>query len=209
MRRTSRLLVSVTAVALVASVAAAARCEAQGGFGTRPTAGIFGGVTFPRGDFSDEVGTGWHAGALAKIRLYGPLDLRLDGTYSRFGEKKFDVVDISIETYGTIAFGTLNALLNLGPDSAAYPGDNSLSPYLLGGAGRYRLDFDAECTGACETFVDPGIKTYWGWNVGAGATVPLMRIRTFVEARYHRISRSDEEGGARSMFLVSAGVKLR
>jgi hypothetical protein len=205
MRRVSSLLTFVAGV-ICMSAFITGRCEAQGGFGTRATAGIFGGVTFPRGDFRDVVGTGWHAGALAKIRLYGPLDARLDGAYSKFGKKHIEGTIAALDTDASATIGTLNALLNLGPDSAAYPGDNTVSPYLLGGVGKYRLDFKAVCTGDCAEPVDPGIRTHWGFNIGGGGTVPVAGIRTFLEARYHRISLSQ---GSRSMFLLSAGVKIR
>lgn len=209
MHRVTRLTVSFLLFALIAMSLSPARSAAQGGFGSRATAGIFAGVTFPRGDLSDEVKTGWHAGALAKMRAYGALDARIDGTYTKFGKKALVGGGASVSTDASIAFGTLNALVNLGADSAAYPGDNTVSPYLVAGVGGYRLDFKATCVGACTTFVAPDAKTYFGLNIGGGASVPLAGIRTFLEARYHRISRSDANGGTRTMVLVSAGVKFR
>lgn len=209
MRRKVCLSASLVAFGYLA-VAVPLKLEAQGGFGGRPTAGIFGGVSFPRGAFDDEVGLGWHAGALAKIRVYGPLDARIDGTYSKFAKKDLTAEDATVSTNATVGFGTLSALLNLGTDSSAYPGDNTVSPYLIAGLGKYRLDFDAVCTGAaCDDFIDPGIHTFWGLNVGGGATVPLAGLRTFLEARYHRIARDELDGGSRVMVLVSAGIKFR
>lgn len=209
MRRMTRLSVALGAFVCL-TTAASNRASAQGGFLTRPTAGVFGGVVFPRGALDDEVGLGWNGGAFAKIRLYGPLDARIDGTYVKFGKKELVGTDARVMTDASVAFGTLDALINLGTDSAAYPGDNSVSPYLIFGGGRYNLDFDAVCVGAaCGTFVDPDKHTYWGINVGGGATVPLAGIRTFLEARYHRISRDELDGGSRVMVVVSAGVKFR
>jgi hypothetical protein len=186
---------------------------AQSGLGTRPSAGIFGGVTIPRGDLSDEVDMGWHAGALAKIRAYRAIDARIDGTYAKFGKKSVESTSATVSTDGNVAFGTLGAVLNMGPDSAAYPGDNSVSPYLLVGIGMYRLDFKAVCSGICTTddfeFASPKVENKLGVNIGFGATVPVAGIRTFAEGRYHRISTSDEIGGSRSMFLLSIGVKFR
>jgi hypothetical protein len=211
MRSMSRLVVSLFSFACVASVVVASRADAQGGgFGTRPTAGIFGGVTLPRGAFSEESDLGWHAGALAKIRVYNFLDVRLDGTYTKLGKKTLKNEDATVEvvTDPSVTFGTLSAVLNLGPDSAAYPGDNTVSPYLVGGLGKYRLDYAATCTGDCGDFADK-VETHWGMNVGFGTNVPVAGIRTFFEGRYHRISRSLEGGGTRNMFLVSFGVKFR
>lgn len=211
MNRVIRLTLPVALVALV-SLPATAQRPGPG----RPTAGILGGVTFPTGDFKDEVSTGWHAGGLVKMRAYGALDIRLDGAYAKFGKKDIQGTAATVSTDANISYGTLNALINLGPDSAAYPEDKTNSPYLLAGIGRYRLDFKAVCNElvsggiACSQFVPPTIKTYTGLNIGAGVTVPFFAgVRTFVETRYHRISRPLEEGGARGMVVLSAGVKIR
>lgn len=207
-------------LAVFGVVMIAATAEAQSGFTERPTLGVFGGFTLPKGDFKDEVGSGWHAGALAKIRAYKALDIRLDGTYVKFGTKEFPGVNetgspiATLKTDGKITFGTLDAVVNMGPDSAMYPGDNSVSPYLVGGLGAYNVDFAATCTPlagfptVCDGFSEP-TKTNFGFNIGAGGSVPLVGIRAFVEARYHRISRSADVGGARSMFLFSAGLRFR
>ena len=209
MRRASRLAVSVIALTAV-SLGVTENASAQGGgFGTRPTAGIFGGVTSPKGDFKDEAGIGWNAGALAKMRLYKSLDVRVDGTYAKFGKKTIEGTTASVETDAKIIFGTLDALVNMGPDSAAYPGDNSITPYILAGIGMYNFDYSAVCSGACGDFVEPGAKNHFGMNIGAGASVPLAGIRTFFEVRIHRMSRSESDGGTRTMLLGSAGVKFR
>ncbi|HEX2721359.1 MAG TPA: hypothetical protein VHM24_00475 [Gemmatimonadaceae bacterium] len=205
---TNRPFRSLIVLAAIAMPALADPAIAQSGFGTRLTAGVLGGATFPRGAFDDEVGYGWHAGAFGKIRLYGPLDGRIDGAYAKFGKKELVATGGALTTEAYVTFGTASVSINLGADSAAYPGDNTVSPYLLGGLGRYSLDFEAECIqGTCGTI--PEVKTFWGVNVGGGATVPLAGIRTFVEGRYHRISRAEVEGGARVMVLLSVGVKFR
>jgi len=210
MRRETCLSVLLFVLACAAFGALPSAATAQSGFGQRPTAGVFGGVTFGRGALDDEVGTGWNAGGFGKIRLYGPLDLRVDGTYVKFAKKELVETGGTVTTDAAITFGTIGGLLNLGTDSAAYPGDNTVSPYLLGGAGRYRLDYDAVCVGnSCGAFIDPGVHTFWGLAIGGGATVPLAGLRTFIEARYHRIARDELDGGSRTMVVVSAGLKFR
>ncbi len=191
----------------LAFIAAAGTAKAQNGFG-RPTVGIFGGVSLPSSDFNDEVGTGWHAGGLVKMRAYKALDVRADGTFNKFASKDIVGTVATVETYATVIHGNLDLLLNLGTDSAAYPGDNSVSPYILGGIGTYHLDYKAECTGTCENFEAPS-RNHFGLNIGGGATFPLMGLRTFVEGRYHRISRSVSQGSSRKMILISAGIKFR
>ena len=203
---------SVSLIAVVCSAVLATPCAliAQSGFGQKLTAGIFGGVTVPRGALDDEVGTGWNAGGFGKVRLYGPLDLRIDGAYTKFAKHDLVATGGTVTTKASVVFGTIAGLINLGTDSAAYPGDNSVSPYLMAGGGRYKLDYGAVCVGtSCGQFIDPGVNTFWGLNVGGGATIPLAGIRTFLEARYHRISRNELDGGSRTMVVVSAGVKFR
>lgn len=209
MIRATRLSVAVASLVLTAGAFASLPAHAQGGFGSRATAGVFGGLTLGSGEFTDEVGRGWHAGALAKAKAFGVLDLRIDGTYAKLGKKDLVGTTRTVSTNALITFGTVNALINLGADSAQYPGDNSVSPYVMAGAGAYRLDFDANCLRDCATFNNPSVDTYLGLNFGGGATVPVAGLRTFVEARYHRISRSLVEGGARTIVLLSAGIKFR
>ena len=204
-----RLRLSLLATTLIAFSAGEALAQVQPGPG-RPTAGIFGGYTTPTRDFGDEVGNGWHAGALLKMRIYGALDGRIDGTYSKFAKKNLAFEDATLTTDASTTFGTLDLHLNLGPDSAAYPGDNSVSPHLVAGVGAYRLDYKVTCAGTCTDFEGPDIKTHWGLNIGAGATALVVGIRTFFEARYHRIMRDQlEDGGSRAMFLLSIGFKIR
>lgn len=209
MSRVTRLSVAFAALVVTAGAFPSMPAHAQGGFGSRATAGVFGGITLGNGEFGDEVGRGWHAGALAKTRAFGVLDLRIDGTYAKLGKKNFVGTTRTVSTNALITFGTVNALINLGADSAEYPGDNAVSPYIIAGGGAYRLDFDATCLGDCATFSNPAVDTYFGLNFGGGATVPVAGLRTFVEARYHRISRSLAEGGARTIVLLAVGIKFR
>jgi hypothetical protein len=199
---------SCTLVLLVLA-GAATGAEAQSGFGTRPTAGVFGGLSNPRGAFRQEAGLGWHAGALAKIRAYQSIDARIDGTYVKLGGEELAGTEATVTTDVKMTLGTINALVNLGPDSAEYSGDNSVSPWLIAGLGIYRVDFQAVCSGSCETFNDPGVRSHTGFNLGGGMTVPLAGIRTFFEIRYHRIFRDQDQGGSRILVLASAGVKIR
>lgn len=194
---------------LLALAAAATGADAQSGFGTRPTAGVFGGLSIPRGAFRQEADLGWHAGALAKIRAYQSIDARIDGTYVKLGGEELVGTEATVSTDVKMTIGTISALLNLGPDSAEYSGDNSVSPWLIAGFGMYRVDFQAVCSGSCATFNDPGVKSHAGFNLGAGGTVPLAGIRTFFEVRYHRIFRDVDEGGSRILMLAAVGVKIR
>jgi opacity protein-like surface antigen len=202
-------MIRILGLSALLSIVIVSQASAQSGFGERPTVGVFGGLTVPTGDFADEVAKGWHAGGLVKIRVYRAIDARVDGTYSKLGKKDLAGTETTFHTDGTVSFGTVSAVINMGPDSAMYPGDNSVSPYLVAGAGAYRIDFAATCSGTCDTFEAPSIDTNLGFNIGLGASLPLAGIRGFVEGRYHRISRSADVGGNRSMFLFSAGLRFR
>lgn len=202
------------ALLAITMAAAASPASAQTPGPGRPTAGIFGGYSHPIGDLQETSGEGWHAGGLFKLRVSGLLDARVDGTYTKFGKKHIPV-DLAtggsavVHSSPTIAYGTLTALVNMGPDSAAYPGDNSTSPYLFGGFGFYHVDFDFSCTGECQTFPETDSENHPGINIGFGITTPFAGIRTFFEGRYHRISRSASDGGTRSFGTISVGVKFR
>jgi len=201
-------MIRILCLSALLSIAIVSQASAQGGFGERPTIGVFGGLTAPTGDFGDEVSKGWHAGGLLKVRAYRALDVRVDGTYSKLGKKDIVLTDNTFHTDGSVSFATLSAVANMGPDSAMYPGDNSVSPYLVAGAGAYRIDFAATCS-TCASYAGEETQTNLGFNIGLGASLPLAAIRGFVEGRYHRISRSADVGGSRSMLLLSAGLRFR
>src|SRR4029079_6692613 len=200
------------AFALVAALSLSAQAQIPGP--GRPTVGVFGGYSHPIGDLQETSGEGWHAGGLFKMRVYGILDGRLDGTFTKFGQKH---IPVDIATGGSatvhsspkISYGTLTALVNMGPDSAAYPGDNSTSPYLFAGLGYYHLDFDFSCTGECQTFPETSSENHPGVTIGFGITAPFTGIRTFLVGRYHRIYRNNADGGSRSFATLSVGVKFR
>ena len=201
---------TLLAVLLLATVSSGA--EGQG-FG-RPTAGIFGGIASPRGTLGDEAETGWNAGVLLKMRAYKALDVRVDATYAKLGAVDFDIPLASGETASghldtKVPFATLGMHLNLGPDSAEYPGDNTVSPYMLAGVGMYNLDYQFTCEGSCSEIQTIPTENHFGVNLGGGAGIPIFGIKAFVEGRYHRISQKPEFGDARAFITISAGLRIR
>jgi len=198
MRKAQLLLVMITALLAVSDEAGAQLRQ--------PQLGVYGGLTLPRGELKLQTNPGWHAGALGKIRVTRTFDARIDGAYSRLGSKTIEFADASVKSKSEILFGTLVAELNLGPDSAQYPGDNSVSPYINAGPGIYRFKFDDTCTGNCEAFFASDEETTFGVSIGAGANVPLRRIPLFAEFRWHRFSPFETTV---TMFTFSAGFKIR
>lgn len=201
---------SLLAVLLIVAVAATAGAQ---GFG-RPTAGIYGGLSSPRGTLGDEAGNGWNAGVLLKVRAYKALDIRVDGTYAKFGAIDFDIpIAVGDTAAGRldpkVLFGTLNLQVNLGPDSAEYPGDNTVSPYLLTGIGVYKLNYQFTCEGSCGQIETIPTEDHFGVNIGGGASIPVFGLRTFVEGRYHRISQRPQYGNARTFITLAVGLRIR
>ena len=212
MKRASLLLTVVTAC-LAISDSAGAQFQVR-----KPQLGVFGGATLPRGDFGEDVEIGWHAGALFKVRVTHSLDARIDGTYSRFGTAEIEFDNATVESKSDVAYGTLVGELNLGADSAAYPGDNSVSPYINGGIGMYRFKFEGTCTdapgspGACDDFARTNEDTNIGFTIGAGANVPLSGLPAFAEFRYHRFGTVfpiRQANQTATFFTVSVGIKIR
>ncbi|MGK2963972.1 MAG: outer membrane protein [Gemmatimonadaceae bacterium] len=204
MRKAQLLLVMITAVLAVG--------EKAGAQIRQPQLGIYGGLTLPRGDWKLETDLGWHAGALGKVRVTRTFDARIDGAFSRLGSKSIDFANASVESESELLFGTLVAELNLGPDSAQYPGDNSVSPYIHIGPGIYRYKFEGACSGDCAGFAESHEETKVGLTIGAGANVPFGRIPLFAEFRWHRFGTVLPVGQYETtvtMFTFSAGFKIR
>ena len=182
----------------------------------KPQLGIFGGATLPRGDFGVEVEPGWNAGALLKVRVTSAMDARIDGTYTKLGSQFLEFANAEVDSRSEVTFGTLLIEFNLGADSAAYPGDNSVSPWINVGPGVYRMKSEGTCTdiqaGGCEGFLNSTEETGLGLTAGIGANVPFYGIPLFAEARYHRFGTVFPIGQVErtaTMFTISAGIKIR
>ncbi len=188
----------------------ASSAEAQRLLPGRFGAAVYGGISYPTGTFGDEAKLGWHGGAYLEADLYAAIDLRLDGIFTKFGTKEISDEDNTAELSSEAFIYTLAAELNMGADSAAYPGDNTISPWIIAGPGIYRFDFEGECTrGTCGGVdVSSVAETHWGINFGGGATVPLGGLRFLVEGRYHIVFPKRDQTGNLTMLLLSAGIKF-
>ena len=182
----------------------------------KPQLGIFGGATLPRGDFGRETDPGWNAGALLKVRVTSSMDARIDGTYTKLGSQFVEFANAEVDSRSEVTFGTLLIEFNLGADSAAYPGDNSVSPWINVGPGVYRMKSEGTCTAiqsaGCDGFLNTTEKSSLGLTGGIGANVPFYGIPLFAEARYHRFGTIFPIGQVErtaTMFTISAGVKIR
>lgn len=155
------------AIALALVISGAQALSAQ----RRVTLNIAGGVSFPQGDLSDRVYTGWHG--LATVNLSSPtqpMGLRFDAAYNQFG---FD--DAYAATAGAGHLSTTSLTLNFTYRLPMY--DSPVSPYLIAGLGAYHID--------CSAGTGCDAATRYGWNFGLGSKLYVLGFRSFVEARYH------------------------
>lgn len=171
------------AVALVGVALVAVEAGAQLVTAKPVQFGVSGGGALPTSDLSDFANSGWNANAhIAFNPEMIPLGIRIDGGYSRFGFKQG--VD------GDIHFGNVTGnLLYKIPAT-------SVSPYLLGGAGWYRV-------GASVPGYFSGSDNKFGWNLGGGITLPLSGFDTFIEAKYTQIQ---TEGNSVKYVPITFGV---
>lgn len=154
---------SIRALVLAGALSAAGTSVAAQGF----TLNLAGGVAFPVGSFSEATSTGWHGlVGIGLTSLMQPIGLRLDATHHRF------------ESNATGPTTGINSLtLNL---SYRLPmTDSPISPYVIAGAGAYRLD----CVGEpdCES------DTRFGWNAGIGTRLAALRLKWFLESRFQAV----------------------
>ena len=162
--------------------------------GQRPvTLGLAGGVALPAGNFGHGVDVGWHALATLSLgrQMHAyPLALRLDGAYSQFAFAGTGAGG-SAPARGSqrTVSATVNPTYRL--PSAGWP----LAPYLIGGAGAYNLG----CAGGASCTA----TTRFGWNAGLGTRFAGLRLKGFVEARYHRVA---SKGGDVQFFPVTLGL---
>ena len=130
--------------------------------------GVGAGAAIPMSDLSNGVNTGFNVtGILAFQPTMIPLGVRVDAAYNQFGAKG----------------GGANAHFTSVTGNFVYKmPSTSFSPYLIGGAGWYQAAVSFSGTTISEN--------HFGWNAGAGITMPLSGFETFLEARYNQVQMS-------------------
>jgi opacity protein-like surface antigen len=133
--------------------------------------GVSLGASLPTSDLSDIANTGWNAnGHLGFNPQLIPLGIRIDAGYSRWTFKQGVDGDIHVTNV------TGNLVYKIPAEA--------VSPYLLGGAGWYRV-------GASVPGFFSGSENKFGWNLGGGIRLPLSGFDTFIEAKYTQIQTDD------------------
>lgn len=122
------------------------------------------GAAIPVGDLGDAADVGYNATFFVGYSpTYLPVGLRFDAAYNEFGLEGVDG-NVNIPSF------TANAIFKL-PSA-------SFTPYLIGGAGLYRVG--GELFGQTANS-----ENRFGWNAGGGISMPLSGFKVFVEARYN------------------------
>ena len=174
---------SLIAVALMGIALAPFAAQAQLAAAKPVQFGVSGGASIPTSDLGDISNTGWNAsGHVAFNPAMIPVGIRVDGGYSSFGFKQG--VD------GNVHFGNVTGNLVYKIPATA------VSPYLLGGAGWYRI-------GASVPGFFSGSDNKFGWNVGGGLNLPLSGFDSFIEAKYTQIQ---TEGSSVKYIPITFGV---
>lgn len=169
----------IAAAAVVASGAIGTVARAQ--IGSPFSLGVSAGASVPTGDLSDAASTGYTiAGHIGVAIPALPISFRGDAGYNNWGGQR-----------NGHAFNlTGNALFDI-------PVRSVLHPYVIGGIGGYRFGGTATKLAANEN------GNRFGYNIGAGITLPLSVFDTFVEVRYHHVNR---DVGNMAFVPITVGV---
>jgi hypothetical protein len=169
---------SILALTLLSGEAAAQKTYALG---------IGGGAAIPVGKLGDSQGTGLNgivALALGVAEL--PIGVRFDGIYNTFSHK-------SAQTGSPNDFRIAGVLGNF---IYAFPG-TSAKTYVIAGGGLYNTKVDVSGSKS---------ENHFGLNAGLGMTFGLGPIASFLESRYHFVSRDPAQGGVIHFVPITLGL---
>lgn len=150
---------------------------------------VHAGASVPTGDLADDcfgcgnAELGFRIGAGLELRpAFSPVGLRFDGAFDRMGIEDTDL---------NWSIWSLTANAVLAPTASPL--------YFIGGIGFYSTDITGED-------VDFDNETDFGFNLGAGLSVPLTGFSSFIEARWHRVNL---EGDANASFIpIVFGIRF-
>ncbi len=148
-----------------------------------------GGSAIPVGKLSDVQTSGYNAiGAIAIGLSDMPFGVRFDGIYNTLSHH--DATPGGATTSDLRVGGLLVNFV------FAFPG-TSTKAYIMVGGGWYNSKADTP---------DAKSQNNWGANGGLGVTFALGPIATFLETRYHSVSRSESKGGVYQFVPVTLGI---
>jgi hypothetical protein len=154
--------------------------------------GIGGGAAIPVGKLTDTQNTGLNGTVALAIGVAElPIGLRFDGIFNRFPRR-----DVAFPQAGSGVLSNLRITAAIGNLVYAFSG-TSAKPYIIAGAGWYSVKSDLAGSKATNTV---------GFNAGLGTTFGIGPVATFIESRYHSISRSAAKGGVIQFVPVTFGL---
>jgi opacity protein-like surface antigen len=194
---------SVVAVLALATLAATASAAAQ----QLPRArfGIGAGVTSPRQAYhADDLGegfnTGWQGMAFLEFReSKRPIGVRVDVVIGENPANDALNADIGATAKMRWFGGDVDLIYSFGQVS------NGIGVYVLAGGGSYRITYSTKSGGVAAADES---ENKFGWNAGAGVTLPLSMASVFVEARYFSVKNTFIQGGTAPFLAVVAGVRF-
>jgi Outer membrane protein beta-barrel domain len=181
-------LPKIVAVSIFASIILSAQAAGQKTYAL----GIGGGAAIPVGKLSNTQVTGFNgiiALALGAPDL--PIGVRFDGIYNNFSRK--NVISAEGSATNTYGFRIAGIIANV---VYAFPG-TSVKSYIVGGGGLYNTKLDVAGSKS---------ENHAGLNAGAGLTFGLGPIASFIESRYHFISREPTKGGVIHFVPITFGL---
>lgn len=132
--------------------------------------GIAAGAAIPLQDLADGTEIGFNGTVTVGLNPAAfPLGIRIDGAYNQFGAEG--------------GGGNINVTSVTGNLVYKMPA-TGFSPYLIGGAGWYRVAVKIDGLGTAS-------ENEFGFNAGAGLSMGLSGFDTFIEARYNYVAVQD------------------
>ncbi len=154
--------------------------------------GIGGGAAIPVGKMGDTQKTGYSAIVALAIGVAElPIGVRFDGIYTNLLNN-----NLVFPAGSGASSSDLRIIGGLGNLIFAFSGTNA-KPYVIVGGGLYNTKADIPGTKAENSF---------GFNAGLGATFRIGPFATFLESRYHTISRKAAEGGVIQFVPITIGL---
>jgi opacity protein-like surface antigen len=197
------------AIVAAAALAFASAAQAQGAGSTSSSGsgrsfGVGGGATFPTGDVSDFLSTGFNVMGLVGFEVpMIPFGLRVDAIYNHHSFKDCTgACSGSARVFG----GNLNAVFSFPMEGTGF------APYITGGIGFANVDASADFTGISDSRVhgsiaaaetSGGSENKFSWNAGGGIKFGISGLEFFAEARYLSVLTND---GSTNLIPITLGI---
>ena len=179
-----KILLTLAVLSLPAQAFAPSKALSQKSYAI----GLGGGAAIPVGRLGDRQATGYNALVSLAMGISDlPFGFRFDGIYNNLAHTNSPpsgVTSTKLRVTGLLA--------NL---VYAFPGTTAKA-YIIAGGGLYKSKADVD--GAKS-------KNDWGFNAGLGATFGFGPIATFIESRYHTVSRKEADGGVYQFVPITLG----